>query len=373
MGDEVFDQMTTGGHEQVVLCHEPRSGLRAIIAIHDTTLGPSLGGVRHWHYPSDADALRDALRLSRAMTYKAAISGLDQGGGKAVVLAPASGGGGEAVFRALGRFIDTLGGRYIAAEDVGTSPREMEWISRETPWVTGVDPSVGGSGDPSPYTAIGVFEGMRAACDHHFGTADLGGRRIVVQGCGHVGAPLVQMLCEAGAVVECADLNDERAQVLAAVGARPVPLAGLLERECDVFAPCALGGGISDESIPLLRCQVICGAANNQLAHEGGAEALAARGITYAPDYVVNAGGIVNIAEELRGYDPVRAERRCRAIGATTAAVLERAQHAGITPAAAADLIARERIDARTPLASIFTHGERTAFNHRPDGLLRPR
>jgi leucine dehydrogenase len=373
MDDGVFDQIVDGGHEQVVLCHEPRSGLRAIIAIHDTTLGPSLGGIRQWQYASDADALRDALRLSRAMTFKAAVSGLDQGGGKAVVLAPASGGGGEAVFRALGRFIDTLGGRYIAAEDVGTSPREMEWVSRETPWVTGVDPSIGGSGDPSPFTAIGVFEGMRAACAHHFGSADLGGRRIVVQGCGHVGAPLVRMLCGAGAVVECADLRPERAQALAADGAQPVPLAGVLERECDVLAPCALGGAVSDESLPKLRCQVICGAANNQLAHDGCAEALAARGITFAPDYVVNAGGIINIAEELRGYDPVRAELRCRAVGATTAAILARAQQARITPVAAADLMAQERLDARAPLASIFTHGERTAFNHRPDGLLRPR
>ena len=370
--ESFFGAVTTFGHEQVVLCHEPTTGLRAIIAIHDTTLGPALGGIRQWSYASDEEALRDALRLSRAMTYKAAISGLDQGGGKAVVLGR-PGEGDEARFRALGRFIDTLGGRYIAAEDVGTSPREMDWISRETPWVTGVDMAVGGSGDPSPHTAVGVYEGMRAACEQRFGSPDLSGRRVAVQGCGHVGAALVRLLVEAGAVVAAADLHPERAEALVPLGVQAVPLDGVLEQECDVLAPCALGGVLNDRTIPRLRCQVICGAANNQLEDLAAARALADRGILYVPDYVVNAGGIINIAEEFVGYDPQRADRQVRRIFETTRAVLERADADGLTPAEAADRLAEERIDARAPIASIYTHGSRTAFNHAPDGLLRRR
>ena len=372
MPPSFLEQIVDHGHEQVVICNEPASGLRAIIAIHDTTLGPSLGGIRQWEYASDADALRDALRLSRAMTYKAAVSGLDQGGGKTVVLGR-PGEGGEARFRALGRYIDTLGGRYIGAEDVGTSPREMDWISRETPWVTGVDAAIGGSGDPSPLTAIGVYEGMRAACAHRSGSPDLAGRRVVVQGCGHVGEPLVRLLLEAGAEVAVGDLHPERTEAVAALGAQTVPLEGILARECDVVAPCALGAAINPRTIPELRCGIVCGAANNQLEDLACGEALRAQGILYAPDYVVNAGGIINIAEEFVGYDPVRAEARVRRIYDTTLAVLQRADRDDITTAVAADRIAEQRIAERLPVRSIFSHGDRTAFNHAPDGLLRPR
>jgi leucine dehydrogenase len=367
-----FEQIIEFGHEQVVICHEPTSGLRAIIAVHDTTLGPSLGGIRQWDYASDAEALRDVLRLSRAMTYKAAVSGLDQGGGKSVVIGR-PGEGGEARFRALGRYIDTLGGRYIGAEDVGTSPREMDWISRETPWVTGVDPGVGGSGDPSPLTAIGVYEGMRAACTHRYGSPELAGKKVVVQGCGHVGAPLVRLLLEAGAEVEVGDLHPERTEPVDALGARAVPLEGILARPCDIVAPCALGAAINRQTIPELRCDIVCGAANNQLEDLECGELLRERGILYAPDYVVNAGGIINIAEEFIGYDPVRAEARVRRVYDTTLAVLRRADEAGITPALAADRLAEERIAAQRPISSIFRHGDRTAFNHAPDGLLRRR
>ena len=367
----IFEQLSSGGHEQLVLCHEPTSGLRAIVAIHDTTLGPALGGVRQWSYAGDAEAIRDALRLSRAMTYKAAVSGLDQGGGKTVVIG-SPGEGGEARFRALGRFIDTLGGRYIAAEDVGTSPREMEWISRETPWVTGIDPALGGSGDPSPLTAIGVFEGMRAACAHVFGSPDLSGRRVVVQGCGHVGAALVRLLCEAGATVEACDLDTARAQALESLGARTVPLAGVAERECDVLAPCALGGLLDHDTILRLRCAVVCGAANNQLEDDACGDELAARGILYAPDYVVNAGGIVNIYEEFHGYDAGRAERRVREIGGTLARVIELAEEDGISTAAAADRLAERRIAERAPLASLYTAGTRAALHH-PSARLERR
>jgi glutamate dehydrogenase/leucine dehydrogenase len=366
-----FSDGAEGGHEQVVLCHDRESGLRAIIAIHSTVLGPALGGVRQWAFASDEAAVADARRLARAMTYKAAAAGLAQGGGKAVVIG-APGSGDERAFRALGRLIDGLDGRYIAAEDVGTSPREMQWLNRETPWVTGIPVEQGGSGDPSPLTAIGVLEGMRAACAEAFGTPELSGRRIVVQGCGHVGAPLVRLLLEDGARVECADIDPARAAGLEAEGATAVPLAGLLERPCDIVAPCALGGALTAEIVPRLQCRVICGAANNQLATPGVADLLAAREIVWAPDYVVNAGGIVNIYEEFGGYDPVRAEGEVRRIGETTRLVLERARNEGTTPAAAADAIAEERIEAgRRPDGSLFGARRRREEQHPSAGLER--
>jgi leucine dehydrogenase len=242
-----FADGVEGGHEQVVLCHDTESGLRAIIAIHSTVLGPALGGVRQWAFANDEEAVADARRLARAMSYKAAVAGLAQGGGKAVVIGP-PGSGDERQFRALGRFIDGLDGRYVAAEDVGTSPREMQWLNRETPWVTGIPVEQGGSGDPSPMTAIGVLEGMRAACAEAFGSPELAGRTVVVQGCGHVGAPLVRLLLADGARVECADIDAGRAAALEREGATAVPLAGLLARPCDILSPCALGGALRTRS-----------------------------------------------------------------------------------------------------------------------------
>jgi leucine dehydrogenase len=368
---EPFPDGAEGGHEQVVLCHDAESDLRAIVAIHSTVLGPALGGVRQWAFASDEDAVADARRLAQAMSYKAAVAGLAQGGGKAVVIG-APGSGDERQFRALGRFIDGLGGRYIAAEDVGTSPREMQWLNLETPWVTGIPVEQGGSGDPSPLTAIGVFEGMRAACSEAFGSADLAGRSVVVQGCGHVGAPLARLLLAEGAHVECADIDPARATALEREGATAVQLEGLLERPCDIVSPCALGGSLSAEVVPKLRCRVICGAANNQLAHPGVADLLAQREILWAPDYVVNAGGIVNIYEEFSGYDPVRAEREVRRIGETTRLVLERARNERTTPAAAADAIAEERIAAgRRPGGSLFGARRRREEQHPSAGLER--
>jgi leucine dehydrogenase len=368
---EPFPDGAEDGHEQIVLCHDRESGLRAIIAIHSTVLGPALGGVRQWAFASDEDAVADARRLARAMTYKAAVAGLAQGGGKAVVIG-APGSGDERRFRALGRLIDGLDGRYIAAEDVGTSPREMQWLNHETPWVTGIPVEQGGSGDPSPLTAIGVLEGMRAACAEAFGSADLASRSVVVQGCGHVGGALVELLLADGASVECADIDPGRAAALEVHGATAVPLAGLLERPCDVLSPCALGGAVSAELVPRLRCRVICGAANNQLAHGDLADRLAEREILWAPDYVVNAGGIVNIYEEFGGYDPVRAEREVRRIGETTRLVLERARRDGTTPSAAADAIAEERVAAgRRPDGSLFGARRRREEQHPSIGLER--
>ena len=331
-------------HEQVTFFRDPAVRLRAIVAIHSTALGPSLGGVRFWHYAREDDALADVLRLSQAMSMKAAVAGLRQGGGKTVVLWDDPGAlRSDEFLGALGRCIDALGGRYLAAEDVGATQRDMDGIARETPWVTGVDPARGGSGDPSPLTALGVWHGMRAACDAAFASCELRGRRVVIQGAGHVGARLARLLVDDGAHVAIADLDPEKAS---AAGVEVLSPDDVATTECDVLAPCALGRVITRESARDLRCAVVCGAANNQLAGETAAESLAARGIVYAPDYVVNAGGIINIAEEwgAGGYSYDRARAATAQIEDTTRAVLARAKAAGVTPARAADDLARARI-----------------------------
>jgi leucine dehydrogenase len=342
----VTEHMISHGHEQVVFVTDAPSGLRAIIAIHSTELGPALGGVRFWHYEQEAGAVLDALRLAEAMTLKAAISGLDQGGGKAVVLldapdAPHS----EPRLRALGRAIDELGGRYLAAEDVGATPGDMDVLAQETPWVTGVDAAAGGSGDPSPITAVGVVAAMRAVARALDGEASVKGYRVAVQGTGHVGSHLVADLTEAGASVVVADLNAERArQVASAHDAEVVERDAILEVECDVLAPCALGGVLDQHSVPRLRCRAVCGAANNQLADDDVDGLLHARGILYAPDFAANAGGIINIAEEFTGYSLDRALARTACIEDTITAIFERARVENRGPARVATDMARERI-----------------------------
>jgi leucine dehydrogenase len=357
--------MAARGHEQVVLVADPPTGLRAIIAIHSTALGPSLGGVRFWHYDSEDEAVRDALRLSEAMSYKAAAAGLDQGGGKTVVMLEPGQVRGEPMLRALGRAIDELGGRYIAAEDVGATPQDMDWISLETPWVTGVDESKGGSGDPSPVTAIGVLAGIRAAFREAFGDPDPAGRTIALQGTGHVGAHLVRLLVEAGATVTVADIDPAGPQRLAREFG--VAVAGpdeVLEVPCDLLAPCALGGVLSPATIPRLQCRAIAGAANNQLGSIEDGDALAARGIVYAPDFVVNAGGIINIAEEFTGYDRARAEARTRAIEETTTKIFALARERDVSPARAAEVYARERIEAVPAGQRRWAPGSPTAWTN---------
>ena len=342
----VTDYMLTNGHEQVVFVADPPSGLRAIIAIHSTALGPSLGGIRFWSYAREEDALVDVLRLSEAMTLKASIAGLDQGGGKAVVLldapdAPHP----EPMLEAMGRAIHELGGRYLAAEDVGATQRDMDVIARETPWVTGVDPARGGSGDPSPMTAIGVVAAMHAVLDVLDGSPSLEGKRVAVQGTGHVGRHLVVDLVEAGASVVVADVNEARAREVAAeTGAAVVGTDEILEQECDVLAPCALGAVLNKETVPKLRCRAICGAANNQRADGTVDELMSERGILYAPDYVANAGGIINIAGEFTGYSYEAALARTKGIEDTMHRVLERAAAEGIPPGKVADAMARERV-----------------------------
>jgi leucine dehydrogenase len=369
----VTELMTAMGHEQVVFVADAPSGLQAVIAVHSTALGPSLGGIRFWRYPSESDAVLDALRLSEAMSLKAAAAGLHQGGGKAVVLvddpdAPR----GDALLRAMGRAIDDLGGRYIAAEDVGATPHDMDVIASETPWVTGLD-GPGGSGDPSPMTAYGVVRAMGAVLEELDGDASLEGKRVVVDGVGHVGTHLARLVADAGARVGVADVNGDRVDALVReIGAEDVPVERVLEEECDVLAPCALGAALNEKSIPRLQCRAVCGAANNQLADPADDDALAARGILYAPDFVVNAGGIINLAEEFVGYDREDARRRTAKIADTVRRVFEIARDEGVPPGRAAEQLARRRI-AEEGAGRRFRPGDPAAWtNGRPLRTLRP-
>jgi leucine dehydrogenase len=369
----VLDAMAAAGHEQVVLVADDRTGLRAIIAIHSTALGPALGGVRFWHYDSESDAIRDALRLSEAMTLKAAAAGLDQGGGKVVVMVDPARPRDEAALRALGRAIHELGGRYIAAEDVGATEQDMNWIALETPWVTGVSVRDGGSGDPSPTTAIGVEAGIRAVLTELTGDPSPAGRRIAVQGTGHVGSNVVRLLVAAGAEVLVADLHPEGPEALERdLGVTVVDHEEILIAECDVLSPCALGAVFTPATIPRLRCRAIAGAANNQLGTIEDGDALHERGIIYAADFIVSAGGIINIAGEFGGYDAERQRERTRGIEQTVGRVLALARERGVSPARAAELLARERIAALSPLASRWRPGSPTAWTQgRPLQRLR--
>ena len=332
-------------YEEVVFFHDPPSGLRAIVAIHSTKLGPALGGTRFFPYTDETDALRDVLRLARGMTFKAAVAGLDLGGGKAVVIGDPKRGKSEELLRAYGRFIESLSGRYITAEDVGTSREDMDMLRRETAWVTGVSKRLGGSGDPSPVTAYGVFQGIRAAVEEALRTSSLEGVRVVVQGIGKVGYHLVRHLRTAGAVVTVADVDvDAVARAVNDFGVDTVEPDKAHAMECEIFAPCALGAVIRDDTLPNLKCKIVAGAANNQLERPEHGEALAELDILYTPDYVLNAGGIINVADELIGYDRERAMKRVEGIYRTVREVFRRARLDGVTPSRAADNLAEDRI-----------------------------
>jgi leucine dehydrogenase len=332
-------------YEEVVHFHEPASGLKAIVAIHSTALGPALGGTRFFPFPSEQEALRDVLRLARGMTYKAAAAGLDLGGGKAVIIGDPKRDKSERLFRGYGRFIESLGGRYVTAEDVGTGREDMDILRRETRWVTGVSKRLGGSGDPSPVTAYGVFQGLRACAEEALQTASLDGVSIVVAGVGKVGYHLVGHLAEAGAKVTVADVDvDAVGRAVSNYGVDTVEPDKAHAVDCDVFAPCALGGAIRDDTVPELKCRVVAGAANNQLQRPEHADALAELGILYAPDFVINAGGLINVADELIGYDRDRAMARVEGIYRTLREVFRRARLEVITPAEAATRLAEDRI-----------------------------
>ncbi|HEX6423160.1 MAG TPA: Glu/Leu/Phe/Val dehydrogenase [Acidimicrobiales bacterium] len=341
----VFDIVTTDGFEQVAYFHDQATGLRAIVAIHSTALGPSLGGTRFYPYASEDDALVDVCRLARSMTYKHAVCGNDLGGGKAVIIGDPATMRSEALLRAYGRFVEGLSGRYITAEDVGTTQADMDLIHRETPHVTGVSMSLGGSGDPSPATAWGVLWAMKAVAERLWGSPSLAGRHVCVSGVGKVGSALVAHLADEGAKLTVSDVRKEVAELAVdQYGAVAVGPEAAHTVACDIFSPCALGSVLNPTTIPELRCDAVVGSANNQLASPADAERLRHRGVVYAPDFVANAGGVINIAEEPHGYDHTRAYERIASIHDTLLQVFDRADVDGITTAAAADRLAEERI-----------------------------
>ncbi|MDH3519814.1 MAG: amino acid dehydrogenase [Myxococcales bacterium] len=344
----LFDSEDFAEHEQVVFCRDGCSGLSAIIAIHDTTLGPAVGGCRMRRYAFEDDAIRDALRLSRAMTYKNAMAELPLGGGKSVILGDPSSDKSEALLRAFGRCVDALGGRYVVAEDMGIGVRDIEIVARETRHVAGVSNRGGAGGDPSPFTAQGVLIGMRVAVEHRLGRSALDGLRVAVQGVGAVGAHLCRLLHEENAELIVADRNPAAAAAaVAAFGARAVHPEDLLAEEMDVFAPCALGGVLDDAATCALRASIVAGAANNQLAQPKHGDRLAERGVLFVPDYVINAGGMLNVAAELAGdYEPDAVMESIAAIAERLRGILREADAKGVAPFRIADARVREKLDA---------------------------
>jgi leucine dehydrogenase len=332
----------------VLLRRGARAGLYTCVAVHSTVRGPALGGCRVWEYEDARAGLRDALRLSRAMTFKAAVADLPLGGGKGVIMVPPASrmpsGRRHGVLLDFAEAVQALGGRYITAEDVGTSSRDMSVIAEGTPHVAGLARSRGGSGDPSPFTALGVEAAIRACCERVFGTSSLRGRTLSVIGLGHVGSRVARLCAQAGAELLLADVDGRKQSVAERLGAGWMAPDRALEADVDVLVPCALGGVLNDETVPRLRCQIVAGAANNQLAEDGVADLLAARGILWAPDFVVNAGGLINIAQELQAYDAAKARARVRAIGATLRKIFDDADAARVTPLTAAMELARRRL-----------------------------
>ncbi len=341
---KLFDTIADMGHEQLVLCQDSASGYRGIVAIHSTVLGPALGGTRFWKYASDGDAIVDALRLARGMTYKNAVAGLNLGGGKSVIIGDNKTADREMIFRAHGRFVESLGGRYITAEDVGTSTADMDYVHMETDYVTGL---AGRSGDPSPVTAHGVFRAIQASAKERWGGDDLATKTVAIQGCGHVGYYLAKELHEAGAKLVVTDIDGDRVKrVVNEFGARPATSDEIYGAQADIFAPCALGAIINDSTIPQLKCEIVAGAANNQLLEERHGDALEKRDILYAPDYVANAGGVINVYSELAGWTSARAFRKADEIYDTVRRVFEIASAEKIPTYLAADRLAEQRIRA---------------------------
>jgi leucine dehydrogenase len=349
---ELLDVIAGHGAEQVAVAADDVTGLRAIVAIHSTVLGPGLGGTRFYPFASEHDALVDVLRLAKGMAYKHAVCGHDLGGAKAVIIGDPRTARTDALMTAYARFVDRLGGRYLTAEDVGTTQADMDLIRTVTPYVTGVSESLGGSGDPSPATAWGVFHALSAVAERLWSTSTLEGRHIAIAGTGKVGSALARHLAAAGCRLTLADVRSESVSALAdELGARVVDPDAIHQVECDILSPCALGAMINESTIPVLRCAAVCGCANNQLATQTDGERLAAAGVLYAPDYVVNAGGVINIADELRpnGYNRERAWKQVETIHDTVLRVFAVADEQGITPAAAADHLVEQRLSAKSP------------------------
>lgn len=350
-----FDYLEQYDYEQLVLCHDKASGLKAIIAIHDTTLGPALGGTRMWTYDTEQEAIIDALRLARGMTYKAAAAGLNLGGGKTVIMGNPRTDKSEELFRAFGRYIQGLNGRYITAEDVGTTVADMDLIHMETDYVTGVSPAYGSGGNPSPVTAFGVYRGMKAAAKEAWGNDSLEGKVVAVQGVGNVSYNLCRHLHEEGVKLVVTDIHPDNVErAVRDFGAKAVGVNEIFGVECDIFSPNALGAIINDQTIPQLRCKVIAGAANNQLKEEHHGEIIHEMGIVYAPDYVINAGGLINVADELQGYKRERALKKVEGIYDNILKVFEIAKRDGIPSFRAADRMAEERIEKMKQSRSTF-------------------
>ncbi|WP_114777586.1 Glu/Leu/Phe/Val family dehydrogenase [Botryobacter ruber] len=342
----VFGRLAASNHEKVVFCHDHATGLKAIIAVHSTVLGPALGGTRMWAYASESEALDDVLRLSRNMTYKAAISGLNVGGGKAIIIGDAQKDKSEALFRKFGRFIKNLNGSFITAEDIGTTIKDMEYIRMETEHVAGVSEAMGGGGDPAPLIAYGTYMGMKAAAKKAFGSDSLDGKKVAVQGVGQAGCYLVELLAKENAQIAIADIYEDRLhEVSSKFGTQVVGMDDLYDLDMDIFAPCALGGTINDNTIGRLKCKIIAGSANNQLRDEAvHGPALVERDILYAPDFLINAGGLINVYSELVGYNRESAYAHTERIYSYTLDVLEKAEKEGIHTQLAATKLAEKRI-----------------------------
>ncbi len=341
-------QLPIDGYEKVVKCHDPASGLKALIAVHDITLGPALGGLRMWPYNTEDEALTDALRLARGMTYKSAVANTGLGGGKSVIIGDSKTQKSEALFRSMGKFIESFGGMYTTAEDVGIGIKELEWIRLETKHVTGLSRESGSSGNPSPFTARGVTRGLRAVTEEAFGTSRLDGFHYAIQGLGHVGAEIARGLSIMGAFVTIADIDPAVIEEFSVLpGVEAVEPDAIYDVDCDVFVPCALGGILNDDTIPRLKCRAVAGAANNQLLEDRHAEMLRQRDIIYAPDYVINAGGIVNVSVEVGqgGYNERAAVQKIENIYTALKEVFDTARNEDITTASAADKVAEHRLE----------------------------
>ena len=347
--DPVFGQVSFDGHEQVVFCHDKDTGLKAIIGIHNTVLGPALGGTRMWNYRNEWEALNDVLRLSRGMSFKSSISGLNLGGGKAVIIGDAKTQKTPELMRRFGQFVDSLSGRYITAEDVGMETKDMDTVREVTKHVTGISEAKGGSGNPSPITAYGVFMGLKAAAKYQFGTDNLEGKKVLVQGIGHVGEVLVQHLTENGATVTISDINEQRLHdVGSKYGAKIFTGTDLYSADVDIYAPCALGATINDDTIDKLKAKVIAGAANNQLANEvKHGQILKEKGILYAPDFLINAGGVINVYSELENLTKAQVMEKTENIYNTALEIFDFSDKNNATTHAAALSIAQKRIDDR--------------------------
>ncbi|MBW3518030.1 Glu/Leu/Phe/Val dehydrogenase [Flavobacterium sp. NKUCC04_CG] len=347
--DPVFGQLSFDDHEEIVFCFDKETGLKAIIGVHNTVLGPALGGTRIWNYENEWEALNDVLRLSRGMTYKSAITGLNLGGGKAVIIGDSKKDKTPEMIKKFGEYVNSLGGKYITAEDVGSTTQDMDIIRDVTPYVTGISESRGGSGNPSPVTAYGVFMGLKAAVKHQFGSDALQGKRVLVQGIGHVGETLVDYLTKEGAIVQITDINEPKLkEVSDKYGAKIFSGSDLYSADVDIYSPCALGATINDETVNKIKAKVIAGAANNQLANDKvHGQILKERGISYAPDFLINAGGIINVYGEIVGYGKEEAMKRTENIYHTTLEIFLNAEKHNITTQQAAMKMAQDRIDAK--------------------------